>query len=563
MATTYQWVEIVEPGSGRPVYANIESGDCLWQPPPNVQYKPAGDDQWWELLDANTGRAYYYNASTKKTEWVRPASGDIVALAKLQEAQKAMMAKEQEMKQKQEQEARLKQQQLEAAMNQKKQQAAPSNNTSTPVKQATNGGASVSNGGPPAAPGPAPNMTPQPKADISTSAQSTPKLDDLKDDLSTHKRGLFRRKVSLHNMLSWSRDCIPRPMLLNLPKEHRKTPIDMFRMLQQYMGDRNAKGRAPAAIATNILDLCWRVNRLRDELFIQICKQTTHNAKNDSCERGWHLMIVALNFFPPTKMFESYLRGYIARHTDATQGQVGPLAEKAFRRLTRIMETGQRQGAKSPSNEEVANAIQRIEAPSVWGCTLEEAMELQADEMPDLPIPLVVKVLAEAVLSENGEQTEGIFRVPGDSDLVNAIKVKMDKHEPLGPQQGPHSAASALKLWFRELSEPLIPQSLYDRCIEMSNDASGAIAIVEELPSLNKTLVLFITRFLQRIGRPENQPVTKMTYDNLSMVWAPNYLRCPSNDPMVIFNNTKKEMCFVRQLVLHLDTASVTDFLQA
>jgi hypothetical protein len=37
-------------------------------------------------------------------------------------------------------------------------------------------------------------------------------------------------------------------------------------------------------------------------------------------------------------------------------------------------------------------------------------MEMQADDMPELPIPLVVKVLAEAVLHENGEETEGIFR---------------------------------------------------------------------------------------------------------------------------------------------------------
>lgn len=48
-----------------------------------------------------------------------------------------------------------------------------------------------------------------------------------------------------------------------------------------------------------------------------------------------------------------------------------------------------------------------------------------------------------------------------------------------------------------------------------------------------------------------------MTYDNLSMVWAPNFLRCPSDDPMVIFNNTKNEMSFVRQLVLNLNTDSV------
>jgi hypothetical protein len=85
--------------------------------------KPAGNDQWWELIDAKSGRPYYYNASTKQTVWVRPATGDIVALAKLQQAQKAMLAEEQELKAKEERAARLKQQQLEAAMQQ--QQAAP------------------------------------------------------------------------------------------------------------------------------------------------------------------------------------------------------------------------------------------------------------------------------------------------------------------------------------------------------------------------------------------------------------------------------------------------------
>eukprot|EP00045_Choanoeca_perplexa_P008568 m.80513 g.80513 ORF g.80513 m.80513 type:complete len:545 (-) comp14543_c0_seq1:44-1678(-) len=542
MATEYQWVEIIEPGSGRPVYANVHSGDCLWHPPPDVQYKPAGNDQWWELIDAKSSRPYYYNASTKQTVWVRPSTGDIVALAKLQEAQKAMLAQEQELKAKQERDERVKQQQLEAAMQQK------------PAMAANGGGA-------PVAPGPAPTMTPKARPDITSSATTTPKLNDLKDDLSTHKKGLFRRKVSLHNMLSWSRDCIPRPMLLSLSKEQRKTAIDMFKMLQQYMGDRSVKGRTPAAVATGIFDMCWRAQRLRDELFIQICKQTTENSKNESCERGWHLLIVALSFFPPTKMFESYLRGYIARHIDSKQGNVPVLAETAFRRLARIMKTGQRHGQNSPSNEEVANAIQRIEAPSVWGCSLEEVMEMQVDDMPDLPIPYVVKVLAEAVLHENGQKTEGIFRVPGDSDLVNVLKVKMDKREPVGSQHGPHVPASALKLWFRELADPVIPQSLYDRCIDTCNDASGAIALIDELPPVNKTLVQFITRFLQQIGQPENQPITKMTPDNLAMVWAPNYLRCPSNDPMVIFNNTKKEMCFVRQLVLHLDTASVADLL--
>lgn len=42
------------------------------------------EDQWWELHDINTERSYYYNATNHTTEWERPATGDIVQLAKLQ-----------------------------------------------------------------------------------------------------------------------------------------------------------------------------------------------------------------------------------------------------------------------------------------------------------------------------------------------------------------------------------------------------------------------------------------------------------------------------------------------
>ena len=41
------------------------------------------------------------------------------------------------------------------------------------------------------------------------------------------------------------------------------------------------------------------------------------------------------------------------------------------------------------------------------------------------------------------------------------------------------------------------------------------------------------------IFRPEVVSVTKMDSSNLSMVFAPNFLRCPSSDPIVIMENTR------------------------
>jgi hypothetical protein len=56
---------------------------------------------------------------------------------------------------------------------------------------------------------------------------------------------------------------------------------------------------------------------------------------------------------------------------------------------------------------------------------------------------------------------------------------------------------------------------------------------------------------------PENVALTKMDANNLSMIMAPNCLRCQSNDPKIIMENTKKEMQFIKNLIQHLDTSIV------
>jgi hypothetical protein len=66
---------------------------------------------------------------------------------------------------------------------------------------------------------------------------------------------------------------------------------------------------------------------------------------------------------------------------------------------------------------------------------------------------------------------------------------------------------------------------------------------------------LYTACLLQVFAAPENAAVTKMDANNLAMVMAPNCLRCESDDPNVIFENTRKEMAFVRVLIQNLDTS--------
>jgi len=104
-----------------------------------------------------------------------------------------------------------------------------------------------------------------------------------------------------------------------------------------------------------------------------------------------------------------------------------------------------------------------------------------------------------------------VYRVPGDIDEVNALKVHCDAwHIPTRQRRttddfetsmttspDPHVPASLLKLWYRELSEPIVPFSFYERCIEAFTSADEACATVHLLPEINRLALIYLVHFLQ------------------------------------------------------------------
>lgn len=59
------------------------------------------------------------------------------------------------------------------------------------------------------------------------------------------------------------------------------------------------------------------------------------------------------------------------------------------------------------------------------------------------------------------------------------------------------SPASLLKLWYRELEEPLIPHEFYDECIKYYDNPEAAVKVVLGLPHINKLVLCYLIRFLQ------------------------------------------------------------------
>ncbi|XP_049866073.1 rho GTPase-activating protein 39 [Pectinophora gossypiella] len=397
-----------------------------------------------------------------------------------------------------------------------------------------------------------------------------------KDNLNFNK-GIFRRKASVRDMLSWTSSSISAPMVgADWDKAHKKAAIDLFRLVQIYMGDRKARpGMTLNSVAQDILHATFANEKLRDELYVQLCRQTTENPLRDSLLRGWELLAVCLAFVPPSPAFQPALTNYVNRHRDPAFAdafpevgkwpihvQVSYYAGVACKRLERIGFGGKRQPRK-PTTEDIDQARIQIFRQSMFGNTLSEVMALQKERFPNRQLPWVQTALSQQVLALNGRDTEGIFRVSADVDEVNALKAKIDNWElpDASTLTDAHAPASLLKLWYRELYEPLIPDALYGACIAAGGDFAACTRAIQRLPAINRLVLTYLISFLQQFTAPEVVSQTKMDSANLAMVFAPNCLRCMSSDPRIILENARKEMTFLKTLITNLDTSHVQDLL--
>uniref|UniRef100_A0A8B9CNE5 Rho GTPase-activating protein 39 n=1 Tax=Anser brachyrhynchus TaxID=132585 RepID=A0A8B9CNE5_9AVES len=379
-------------------------------------------------------------------------------------------------------------------------------------------------------------------------------------NLNMHTQGIFRRRISISNMLSWNGSSIKKPMLITSNRAIKKEACEMFKLVQSYMGDRQTRmDRNHVALVT--VTKCWSMQGLRDELYIQLIRQTTDNTCYRSLAWGWELMAISLAFFSPSPKFQSYLEGYIYRHLDSDENSkclpISTYAKYCYRKLQKVAVTGGKKGLRKPTVEEITHARNAIVTPSLFGSSLEEIMLRQQDMYPGHKLPWVQTQLSQQVLALGGEQTEGIFRIPGDIDEVNALKLQVDQWRIPSGLSDPNIPASLLKLWYRELEEPVIPQQFYKECISNYENPDAAVAVVHLLPELNRLVLCYLIHFLQIFAQPSNVGRTKMDVNNLAMVMAPNCLRCQSDDPRIIFENTRKEMSFLRMLIVHLDTSFI------
>lgn len=174
----------------------------------------------------------------------------------------------------------------------------------------------------------------------------------------------------------------------------------------------------------------------------------------------------------------------------------------------------------------------------MFGQTLDKLIALQKQNgvQSELPIPLVLCINYlnfEAVLA-----SQGIFRQSGRLMVIQELKAALDDW--LIPElhlvSDYHTVSGLFKLFLRELPEPLLPFTAYDRLVELARGGCRAPeslpairGVLISLPKINLNCLALLLELLSNTAAYTKENL--MNEDNLAIVIAPNVMR-PKTETM-------------------------------
>ncbi|XP_011612732.2 rho GTPase-activating protein 27 isoform X2 [Takifugu rubripes] len=182
---------------------------------------------------------------------------------------------------------------------------------------------------------------------------------------------------------------------------------------------------------------------------------------------------------------------------------------------------------------------------NVFGCHL---ATLCAQEKTT--VPRFVEKCIKAV-EKRGLDIDGLYRVSGNLAVIQKLRYKAD-HEELDLEDGQwedvHVITGALKLFFRELPEPLFPFGHFNKFVaairnpDYNKKLSCIYELVKSLPSANHDTMKLLFGHLRRVIQYGDD--NRMTVQNVAIVFGPTLLR-----PEMESQNIAMHMVFQNQIV--------------
>ncbi|XP_046532374.1 rho GTPase-activating protein 27 isoform X3 [Equus quagga] len=184
----------------------------------------------------------------------------------------------------------------------------------------------------------------------------------------------------------------------------------------------------------------------------------------------------------------------------------------------------------------------------VFGCALAALCERERS-----PVPRFVQQCIRAV-EARGLDIDGLYRISGNLATIQKLRYKVDHDERLdlddGRWEDVHVITGALKLFFRELPEPLFPFSHFRQfiaAIKLQDQAQRSRCVrdlVRSLPAPNHDTLRLLFQHLCRVIEHGEQ--NRMSVQSVAIVFGPTLLRPEKEEtsmPMtMVFQNQVVEL---------------------
>ncbi|XP_037872333.1 WW domain-containing protein tag-325 isoform X2 [Bombyx mori] len=165
----------------------------------------------------------------------------------------------------------------------------------------------------------------------------------------------------------------------------------------------------------------------------------------------------------------------------------------------------------------------------VFGRNLAEVCPQTSPQVPEF----VVACVNEIESSDENLCTDGLYRASGNLSQVQKIRLEIDQNNTsvISKNSDIHVLTGSLKLFFRELKEPLIPYSLFHRVLAACSIKPREAKIkefreiIQALPQCNRDTLKFLLEHLLRVQQYSEK--NRMHIANLAIVFGPTILWAP------------------------------------
>ncbi|XP_048149642.1 rho GTPase-activating protein 12 isoform X7 [Corvus hawaiiensis] len=174
-------------------------------------------------------------------------------------------------------------------------------------------------------------------------------------------------------------------------------------------------------------------------------------------------------------------------------------------------------------------------------------------------VPKFVKLCIEHV-EEHGLDVDGLYRVSGNLAVIQKLRFAVNHDEKLDLNDSKwediHVITGALKMFFRELPEPLFTYNHFNDFVnaikqEPRQRVSAVKDLIKQLPKPNQDTMQVLFRHLKRVV--ENGEKNRMTYQSIAIVFGPTLLK-PEKETGNIAVHTVYQNQIVELILLELNS---------